>query len=110
MIASSGIGSLACGDHLIHHVPHSQAAGVILHPARLKRGILAAVGEDDQLFVPVRGGVDHRLREAVNVRHGDRPDRLGRFDAATADGERLRIARWATRNRRPERQQGSSGS
>ena len=68
------------GDDRVHHVPQADAAGVVLHPARLEGGVLAAVGEDDQLLVALRGGVDHRLGEDVNVGDGDRLDLAGRLD------------------------------
>ena len=80
MIASSGSGEPLLGDHLVHHVPQPDAAGVVLHPARLEGGVLAAVGEDDELLVALRGGVDHRLGEDVNVGDRDRLDLPGRFD------------------------------
>ena len=61
----------------MHHVPQPDAAGVVLHPARLEGGVLTAVGKDDELLVPLRGGVDHRLGENVNVGDRDRLDLAG---------------------------------
>ena len=51
VMPSRGSGVSAVGDDLVHHVPQPDAAGVVLHPARLKGGVLAAVGKDDELLV-----------------------------------------------------------
>ena len=91
------------GDHLMHHVPQPDAPGVVLHPARLEGRVLTAVGEDDELLVILRGGVDHRLGQDVNVGHGDRLDLPGRFDGPAADLERRRAARGASGQARSRR-------
>ena len=58
----------AVGDDLVHHVPQADTPGVVLHPARLKGGVLAAVGKDDELLVALGGGVDHRLGQECERR------------------------------------------
>ena len=69
---------------------------MVLHPACLEGRVLTAVGEDDELLVILRGGVDHRLGQDVNVGHGDRLDLPGRFDGPAADLVRRRAARGAS--------------
>ena len=94
---------VALHDDLVHHVPQADTPGVILHPARLKSGVLAAVGKADQLLVAVRGGIYHRLGQDVDIGHRHRSHLAGRLDLPPADAERGRVARRAGRQARPKR-------
>jgi hypothetical protein len=72
----------AVGDLLGHERAQPEAAGVILHPSGLERGVLAVVGEDEQTWS--FGQVQHRLRQHVHVRDADSADRARRFAVTAA--------------------------
>ena len=80
-------------DAFRHQRPQPEAAGVVLHPARLERGVLAVVAEDEQ--APPLRVVHHVLGKDVHVRDVDRahrPRRLAVVGAGSVPGGATREA------------------
>ena len=80
-------------DALRHQRPQPESAGVILHPARLERGVLAVVAEDQQ--AAAFRVMHHVLGKDVHVRDVDRahrPRRLAVVGARSVPGSATREA------------------
>ena len=73
---------MAVLDSISHQRPQAEAACVVLHPAGLKRRVLAVVAEHQQaLALRV---VDHVLRQHMDVSDVNRPHRSGRLAIVAA--------------------------
>ena len=70
-------------DAFRHQRAQTEAAGVVLHPAGLKRGVLPVVAEHQQALA--FGVMHHVLGEHVHVRHVDGAHGPRRFAVASGD-------------------------
>ena len=80
-------------DALRHQRPQPESAGVVLHPTRLERGVLAVVAEDEQ--AAAFRVMHHVLGKDVHVRDVDRahrPRRLAVVGARAVPGSATREA------------------
>ena len=80
-----GRGRPALPQEAMNQMAQPVAAGVVLHPARLECCVLPVVGEHQELLLPLCHRVHHVLSQDVDVRHGDRAERLQGLDDSLAD-------------------------